>query len=113
MSVERLQHVWVFGKTGAAFEKLRAITQDPKQFGEAMMYSSLARVNPGSSDGSLMHWGMDIPLLGSSGTMRLHRNEHFIAVNAIEGAMKGGEWRFQEHRLPSGTSNANEHFCVL
>lgn len=105
LSAQKMQEVWAMGRTGMPYDKLKEILSEPKTFGRAMMRSTLANAEMLDSEETLLKWGLSIPLLGSSGLLRLDKKpdaESEIEVRAIEGAMKGGVWTFSSWQLPWG-----------
>lgn len=102
ISTSRIQNALVMGRMGVSRARVDRIMASSRDFGEAMLFSSLAQANASSSDGSLMRWSLNIPLLGSSGTMKLIPQKQAMLVSAVEGAMKGGQWRFESLVGPAG-----------
>jgi hypothetical protein len=68
--------------------------EDPRAFGPALIPGSYANVVREEGDEIDFAWGVDIPLVGTSGKMRM-TNGARIRVEAIEGALLGGEWHFE------------------
>lgn len=94
MTGDRLDQVGVVGRMSAPVEPAREIMSDPRAFGPALIPGSYANVVREEGDEVDFEWGVDIPLVGTSGTMRLTKGER-ITVEAIDGALQGGEWHFE------------------
>jgi uncharacterized protein YndB with AHSA1/START domain len=102
MTGERLDQVAVVGRIGRDETRTRAVMTDPTEFGAALVPGSYARVT-GESEGALdFEWGIDMPLVGSSGTMRLRDTGSVVEVDATGGALRGGTWRFDTEVYPWG-----------
>lgn len=76
--------------------RVRQIMLDPVSFTQALISGSQASVTQRGDDGTLFDWRVDLPLVGTSGTMRLREVEdRRIHLDATDGAMAGGRWRFE------------------
>ncbi len=94
MTGERLDQVAVLGRLHAPLEPAREIMTDPRAFGPALIPGSYANVVREEDAEVDFAWGIDVPLVGTSGKMRLTRADR-ITVDAIEGALTGGQWHFE------------------
>ena len=94
MEGERLDQVAVVGRLAAPLPPTRAVMEDPRAFGPALIPGSYANVVREEGNEIDFAWGVDIPLVGTSGKMRM-TNDDRIRVEAIEGALTGGEWLFE------------------
>jgi hypothetical protein len=76
--------------------RVRQIILDPVSFTQALINGSQASVRQRGEDGTLFDWRVDMPLVGTSGTMRLREAEdRRIHLDAEGGALAGGRWRFE------------------
>jgi len=86
--------------------QVRSIMMDPVAFAQALIQGSSATIS-GERDehGVDFEWRVDLPLVGTHGSMRLENlADGVIELQALEGAMHGGRWRFDTERLPSGAT---------
>ena len=75
--------------------RVREIMLDPVAFTQALIAGSHASVRQRDEDGTLFDWAVDLPLIGTGGTMRLHEEpDRTIHLDATSGALDGGHWRF-------------------
>jgi hypothetical protein len=102
MTGDRLDQISVVGRPGTTAERLREVMTDPNEFGPALVPGSYANVLEDRGAQVDFEWGVNIPLVGTSGTMRLDRREPTVAIDAIDGALEGGRWRFATEALPWG-----------
>lgn len=94
----RLNDVSVVGHMGRHESTIRAVMSDPTSFGGALLQGSIAEVISRDEEGVDFKWKIPLPLVGSSGRMRLEeRDNGVIAVNAVSGGLEGGKWRFAIH----------------
>jgi ribosome-associated toxin RatA of RatAB toxin-antitoxin module len=97
----RLNAVRFLGRMGRHERIVRAVMTDPEAFGSALLQGSRAEVVNEDASGVTFDWEIPLPLVGSSGRMRLvERDSGVIAVDATSGALSGGKWRFAAH--PAG-----------
>ena len=94
MTGDRLDQVAVVGRLAAPLPPTRAVMEDPRAFGPALIPGSYANVVREEGNEIDFAWGVDIPLVGTSGKMRM-TNRDRISVEAIEGALTGGQWHFE------------------
>jgi hypothetical protein len=100
MDGDRLDQIAVVGRPGTTLERVREVMDDPREFGPALIPGSYATVTREEADELDFEWGVDIPLLGASGTMRLVRTPTVNTVTALEGGLEGGIWHFDTALLP-------------
>lgn len=83
--------------------QVRSIMLDPVAFAQALIQGSSASIAQArGEDGVRFDWRVDLPLIGTSGSMRLREREGgTVELDALEGAMQGGRWRFDTMELPS------------
>lgn len=86
--------------------QVRSIMADPVAFSEALIQGSTATVTEQPAPGAVeFDWNYDVPLIGARGTMVLREVAGgTIELDATEGAMRGGRWRFETSTLPSGAT---------
>lgn len=86
--------------------QVRSIMLDPVAFTQALIQGSSASISGQRTDaGVRFEWRVDLPLVGTSGSMFLREHaDDTIELAALEGAMQGGVWRFATSRLPSGAT---------
>ncbi|MEM9194460.1 MAG: SRPBCC family protein [Myxococcota bacterium] len=102
MQGERLDRIAVVGRPGATVDRVYEVMSTPEEFGRALIPGSYARPTeerPGEVD---FEWGINIPLIGTSGEMTLARQPHQVSIDATDGGLDGGQWRFVVERLPWG-----------
>ncbi len=99
---DRLNQVTVIGRIGKGQERTREVMTDPREFGPALVPGSYARVVRQGEEDLDFEWGVNLPLIGSSGQMRLREEGNVVSIDAIEGALEGGRWRFERMGYPSG-----------
>lgn len=92
----------IVGRTDLRREQLLPIISEPESFGKSLVPGSYARVTKREAGVKTFQWGIGLPLIGTSGTMAMREEKGTIAIDAVDGAMKGGKWRFDIPSLPSG-----------
>lgn len=94
----RLKSVRFLGRMGRRERIVRTVMTDPEAFGAALLQGSRAKVVAEDDKGVTFDWEIPLPLVGSSGRMRLvERGSGVIAVDAVSGGLAGGKWRFATH----------------
>ncbi|MFW6051247.1 MAG: hypothetical protein ACODAU_08740 [Myxococcota bacterium] len=94
----RLDDVRVIGRMGRSEEVVRSVVTEPENFGGALLQGSRARVVSREEDRVVFDWKIPLPLVGSSGRMRLWEQQNgVVAVDALSGGLSGGKWRFAIH----------------
>jgi hypothetical protein len=81
---------------------LRPVMTEPETFGKSLVPGSYTRVTKREGSAKTFEWGINLPLIGTSGTMNMHERGETLAIDAVDGALKGGKWRFETPTLPSG-----------
>jgi hypothetical protein len=104
MNGDRLQQIAVVGRINYRRGVVRKVMTDTDAFGSALVPGSYARVVAREDNATDFEWGVDLPLVGVKGTMRLSERDSVVAVDAISGALNGGKWRFEASRLGRGTT---------
>jgi hypothetical protein len=104
MSGDRLNQISVVGRIDHQIGLVRQVMVDTEAFGSALVPGSYARVVSRQDDGTEFEWGVDLPLVGASGRMKLSQSGSVVAVDAVQGALRGGKWRFQAEPLASNAT---------
>jgi hypothetical protein len=92
----------IIGRTGMPPAALKPVMTDPESFGKALVPGSYTRVTKREGSGKTFEWGINLPLIGTSGTMDMREQGPTLAIDAVDGALKGGKWRFETPTLPGG-----------
>jgi len=100
MNGDQLYQVAAIGRMGRTVEQTRAVMTDPRQFGPALIPGSYARVTAEEAGQIDFEWGIDVPLIGTSGTMRLTDEGSLVTVAGVSGALSEGRWRFDTLAFP-------------
>jgi hypothetical protein len=99
MSGDRLNQLSVMGRIDHKVGLVRQVMVDTQAFGSALLPGSYARVVSKEADTTEFEWGVDLPLVGAKGRMKLMQSGTVVAVDAVQGALKGGKWRFEAQSL--------------
>lgn len=97
-----LGKITIFGRTGLKAEQLRPVMTEPEAFGKALVPGSYTRVVKREAGVKTFEWGINLPLVGTSGTMQMVEDGDTLRIDATDGALKGGKWRFMTPSLPNG-----------
>jgi hypothetical protein len=92
----------ILGRTGLKPDQLRPVMTEPESFGKALVPGSYTRVTRREASAKTFEWGINLPLVGTSGTMEMSEQEGTLRIDATDGALKGGKWRFTTPSLPGG-----------
>lgn len=92
----------IVGRTDVPRERVDPIINEPEMFGKSLVPGSYTRVVKREGDRKTFEWGIGLPLIGTSGTMTMRNDQGTVSIEAVDGAMKGGKWRFNLPTLPSG-----------
>jgi hypothetical protein len=92
----------IVGRGGATPAQLTAVMLEPETFGKSLVPGSYTRITKREGQSKIFEWGVDLPLIGTSGTMRMNGSGDVVSIDAIDGALKGGRWRFRTPQLASG-----------
>ena len=92
----------VVGRGGATPAELTKVMTDPDTFGKSLVAGSYTKVTHTEGTKKTFQWGVDLPLIGTNGTMTMQDEHGLVSIDATEGALKGGRWRFVIPVLPSG-----------
>ncbi|HEX5661618.1 MAG TPA: SRPBCC family protein [Polyangiales bacterium] len=92
----------VIGRGGATPEELNRVMTDPETFGKSLVQGSYTRVTKTEGKTKTFEWGVNLPLVGTKGEMTMTSDPQLVSIDATDGALKGGRWRFITPRLASG-----------
>jgi hypothetical protein len=92
----------IVGRGGIGPDKLRAVMTDPETFGKSLVPGSYTRITKREATSKTFEWGVDLPLIGTEGVMKMKDADGLVSIDATEGALKGGRWRFRTPTLTSG-----------
>lgn len=92
----------VVGRGGATPAELTAVMREPEMFGKSLVPGSYTNILKREGENKTFEWGVDLPLIGTSGTMTMKSAGGVVAIDATDGALKGGRWRFRTPALASG-----------
>jgi hypothetical protein len=90
------------GRGGATPAELTKVMTDPDTFGKSLVAGSYTKVTKVEGSKKTFNWGVDLPLIGTSGTMTMEDKDGLVSIDATDGALKGGRWRFNTPTLASG-----------
>lgn len=96
---DTLEQIAVFGLIHRDRATVREVMLDANAFGSALVPGSAAQVIARAGPITTFDWQIDLPLVGASGRMRMRDADPVVTIEAIEGALNGGEWRFEAHAL--------------
>jgi len=104
---DRLDHVTALARTGTGKEFVTPVITDPRAFGSALMPGSRATVLDVIDDagGTLFDWEINVPIIGTSGRMRLTATDasgEVVNVSGVSGSLREGRWRFETRVQPWG-----------
>jgi hypothetical protein len=99
MSGDRLNQIAVFGLIPRKRALVREVMLDTDAFGSALMPGSEAKVVEKRAGVTTFDWDIDLPLVGVSGRMRMREGDPVVAVDAVDGALEGGQWNFETAEL--------------
>jgi hypothetical protein len=98
-----LGKVSIVGRTGLTRAMLDPVMKNPELFGKSLVPGSYARVTKQEGPVKTFEWGISLPLIGTSGVMTLaEKSDSEVWVDAVDGSLKGGKWRFQTPELAGG-----------
>jgi hypothetical protein len=92
----------IVGLTDVTRARIEPIINEPEMFGKSLVPGSYTRVTKREGSAKTFEWGIGLPLIGTSGTMLMRNDKGTVAIEATEGALKGGRWRFDTPALRSG-----------
>ena len=84
-------------------ERVRAAILDPAGFTQGLLQGAHATMLP-SDDGTRFEWGIDLPLVGTTGVMHMHEEpDRVLALDGESGALASARWRFRTRTRDYGT----------
>ena len=99
MSGDKLDQLAIFGLVQESTAIVREVMLDADAFGAALLPGSAAEVIERKGDSTTFDWEIDLPLVGVSGRMRMRDQTPLVSVEAVDGALRGGRWRFETTQL--------------
>jgi hypothetical protein len=103
-SGDDLGAIAIFGAMHTPEATTRAAMLDPQGFTQGLVAGSHATVLERGPNGTRFEWGIDLPLVGTSGQMLLgETNGGRVHLDGIEGALASARWRFETIARPYGT----------
>jgi hypothetical protein len=83
--------------------RTRAAILDPAGFTQGLLQGAHANMLP-SDDGTRFEWGIDLPLVGTTGIMHMREQpDGILALDGESGALGGARWRFRTRTRDYGT----------
>ncbi len=95
MTGDRLDQVGIVGLIHKSQPVVREVMTDADAFGSSLVPGSHARVVSRNDGVTRFEWGIDLPLVGVNGHMHMTDTDGTLAIDAVEGALEGGKWRFE------------------
>ena len=92
----------IVGRGGTSAAKLRAVMTEPETFGKSLVPGSYTKITKREGTTKNFEWGVDLPLIGTEGAMKMADKDGMVLIDATDGALKGGRWRFRTPTLASG-----------
>ncbi len=92
----------IVGRTGLRPDQLLPVMTSPETFGKSLVPGSYTRVTKNEGERKTFEWGIKLPFIGIEGVMTLANHDGLTSVDATQGALKGGKWRFTIPTLKSG-----------
>lgn len=101
---DALDQVAAFGLVMHDRALVREVMLDADAFGSALVPGSTAKVVAREGSDVTFDWNVNLPIVGVSGRMRMHPSDAEIAIDAVDGALKGGRWNFDLQELGKGAT---------
>lgn len=87
--------VWAVTRLPQTEDAVRAAIRDPGGFTNGLLSGAHANILESSEDRTRFEWGIDLPLVGTSGEMTMsERDDGTHCLDATSGALEGAAWRF-------------------
>ncbi len=82
----------------------RAAMLDPQGFARGFLAGAhVTTLEESPETGTRFEWGIDLPLIGTSGQMRIHEHsDGLVHMDGVSGALAQARWRFQTTARPYG-----------
>lgn len=99
-----LGRIAVIGAMHTDVATTRAAMLDPQGFTQGLLVGAHATVLERGEHGTRFEWGIDLPLVGTSGQMHLaEASDGRVHLDGVEGALAAARWRFETIERPYGT----------
>jgi hypothetical protein len=99
-----LGRIAVIGAMHTPEATTRAAMLDPNGFTQGLLQGAHATVVESGPEGTRFDWGIDLPLVGSSGQMLVApQSDGTVHLDGVRGALGGARWRFETAQRPYGT----------
>ncbi|AKF03932.1 SRPBCC family protein [Sandaracinus amylolyticus] len=99
-----LGRIAVIGAMHTPVARTREAMLDPQGFTQGLLQGAHARILERDERGTHFEWGIDLPLVGSSGQMRLgEQPDGRVHLDGVQGALHAARWRFETIARPYGT----------
>jgi len=95
MDGDKLNQIGVLGVIAQNESKVQSVMHDATAFGSSLIAGSRATIVSQQPGVTLFDWTIDIPLFGVSGQMRMLDRDKQMRVDAVKGALRGGQWLFE------------------
>jgi hypothetical protein len=95
MRGDHLDQLAMFGLIHEPSSLVRDVMLDADGFGASLLPGSSAEVVSRKGATTTFDWDIDLPLVGVSGRMQMRDADPVVAVEAIDGALRGGRWNFE------------------
>lgn len=103
-SGDDLGRIAIIGAMHTPLATTRAAMLDPQGFTQGLLVGSHATVLERTASGTRFEWGIDLPLVGTSGQMLLgEASGGRVHLDGVEGALASARWRFETVERPYGT----------
>jgi hypothetical protein len=77
-------------------DQVRAAILDPGGFTAGLLQGAHANILEAGPEGTRFAWGIDLPLVGTSGEMLMSEHaDGVLCLDATDGALEGAAWRFE------------------
>lgn len=109
---DQLERLETLAYQGTDRNRVEKVLHDPMEFMPYLMPGAYAKTLTSTAEQTTFKWGMSMPLIGTSGVMRLLDRGPGVVVQALSGALEGGWWRFEPHCINGGITvlHANARF---
>lgn len=84
------------GKVGFDEARTRTAILDPGGFTNGLLSGAHANILEATAQGTRFEWGIDLPLVGTSGQMRMYETpDRLVRLDGTGGALDDARWRFE------------------
>lgn len=99
-----LGRVAVIGAMHTQLDVTRRAMLDPQGFTQGLLQGAHATILERDERGTRFEWGIDLPLVGTSGQMQLgEHDDGRVHLDGVQGALSAARWRFETVARPYGT----------